>query len=300
MRVTRTGGPAPHHGVPRAGDTSGGHGIGWPGWCAPLWGPGVARGSPGSWLGRRVRGTQRPTVGKRGLGHHRERGRRERPLGGGAHGQAWRGAVGQRVGRDRRWWLLIFCDRRRRLGARERWGRRAGRRGVPSQLQGGPGLPHRILELLHAHPAQMGQRPHGGEVLQKRVQGHLALQELLSHGLEDISSSGNRGLPGSRPPEYPQVRGQLRPSHPSQAQELPVFSGPPPRFGNFSLWPFSLLIYYTSACLFTLSPSPGHQLPEGGDHLSWPPPPPPRHRARLTAAAARSVDWPHEHWPPGH
>lgn len=42
-------------------------------------------------------------------------------------------------------------------------------------------LPEDLLELFHSHPAQVGQLPHDGKLLQERLQGHLALQELLSH-----------------------------------------------------------------------------------------------------------------------
>lgn len=121
-----------------------------------------------------------------------------------------------------------------------------------------------------------GVHPHGGRTRN------------IYKFLNIVIDRGHLNTPGSEVSCGPPTPARLRSCLSSLAR---------PRFGNFSLWLFSLLIYYISVCLFILSPSPGHQPPEGGDHLSWPPPSPPRHRARLTAAATRCVDWPHGHWP---
>lgn len=169
-----------------------GQGLCW----APGWRPGKAsRGGSGiAWRrvssrSRWISGSWSERIGKGGLGAglggshvshgargSRERGRRKRSVGSGAGRKGWSRAVGQRESRRSRWeglWWIRGNVRRRRTR----------RLRVPGALLGSLRLPHDLLQLLHSDPAQVGQLPHPGKLLQECLQGHLPLQELLSHFL---------------------------------------------------------------------------------------------------------------------
>lgn len=165
-------------------------------WWAPGWRPGKAsRGGFGIPRSRvssgscRISGSWSKRVGKGGLGAglggshvshgdwgSRERGGGKRSMGSGAGRKGWSWAVGQREGRRSRreglWWIHGNVRRRRKRRLR-----------VPGALLGSLRLPHDLLQLFHSDPAQVGQLPHPRKLLQECLQGHLSLQELLSHFL---------------------------------------------------------------------------------------------------------------------
>lgn len=45
-------------------------------------------------------------------------------------------------------------------------------------------LPQHLLKLLHFHPPNVGQLPHGGKLLKECLQRNFTLKELFSHYLE--------------------------------------------------------------------------------------------------------------------
>lgn len=163
-------------------------GVGWPRGGGSRGRPGVARHGAGSLHGRvsgirRLAGKHRLGAGLRGSNvSHGDRGasersRRESSVGCGADRHARGQAVGQREGRcprgDRlRLWRVCRGVRRQLLLLR-----------VPAGLLRRCRLAQDLLQLLHPDPAQVGQLPHHGKLLEKGLQGHLALQELLSHFL---------------------------------------------------------------------------------------------------------------------
>lgn len=172
-------------------------GAGWRPGKASRGGFGIPRCRVGSGS-RRISGSWRKRVGKGGLGaglggshmshgdrRSRERGGRQRSVGSGAGRKSRSRAVGQRQGRRSRWkgfcWIRGNVRRRRRRNRRLR---------VPAALLGPLRLPHDLLQLFHSDPAQVGQLPHPGKLLQERLQGHLALQEPLGHFLEERNSLG--------------------------------------------------------------------------------------------------------------
>lgn len=171
-------------------------GAGWRPGKASRGGFGIPRRRVGSGS-RRISGSWRKRVGKGGLGaglrgshmshsdrRSRERGGRQRSVGSGAGRKGRSRAVGQRQGRRSRW--KGFCWIRGNVRRR----RRKRRLRVPAALLGPLRLPHDLLQLFHSDPAQVGQLPHPGKLLQERLQGHLALQEPLGHFLEERNSLG--------------------------------------------------------------------------------------------------------------
>lgn len=107
-------------------------------------------------------------------------------MGSGAGRKGWSRAVGQREGWRSRWeglwWIRGNVRRRRR--------RRTRGLSVPDALLGSLRLPHDLLQLFYSDPAQVGQLPHPRKLLQECLQGHLPLQEFLSHFLEERNSLG--------------------------------------------------------------------------------------------------------------
>lgn len=193
-------------------------GVGWGRGRGSRGRPGVARHGAGTLSGR-VAGIRR-RAGKHGVGaglrgthvshgdrSASERSRWESSVGCGADRHAWGRAVGQREGRCprgdrlrlrrvcrglRRWQLLLLLLR------------------VPARLLQRCRLPQDLLQLLHPDPAQVGQLPHHGELLKEGLQGHLALQELLSHFLQEKTALHPSALPPRSPyrtgfPPLPQV-----------------------------------------------------------------------------------------------
>lgn len=128
-------------------------------------------------------------------------------MGRGAHRHARGRAVGQREGRSpRRLWGFHG----------PRYVRRQLRLRVPAGFLRRFQLPQDLLELFNSHPAQVGQLPHAGKLLEKRLQGHFAFQELLGHFLEeerDISTASLYSSPLLRIYTSQRHRGKHRTTH---------------------------------------------------------------------------------------